>query len=231
MIFPVGDGSKQTFENLWYIAQGFGNPTTYGFHEGADINLKTGGDTDLGQELKTIATGKILYYHNFHANTANTFGRHIVYRIEGAFGVRWIHYAHCLDTGFLGSIQDVPEGKVIAYLGKSGTTAAHLHMAVFKVDPASLYAGIDSIAHTQADLNNWEDPINFLNTWMIPMAIPPSTPAISDLNTKLDFQNFVTPLENYGVIDFGTVKSKILAKDNRIKELEGRIQAAKNVLG
>src|SRR5258706_10537917 len=103
MRFPVGPtGSKEEFFRDWYDAQPFGTATSYGFHEGADINKTTGGDTDLGQELKAIAKGKIVYYHNFHTTVPNTFGRHLVYRIDGPWGVRWVHYAHCADQDFLG---------------------------------------------------------------------------------------------------------------------------------
>lgn len=52
MRYPVGQsGTREEYDKLWYSAQGFGAKTSYGFHEGEDFNLKTGGDTDLGQPL------------------------------------------------------------------------------------------------------------------------------------------------------------------------------------
>lgn len=216
MIYPVGDGTKQTFENLWYVAQGFGNPVpAYGYHEGADINLKTGGDTDLGQELKSIAAGRITNYH-YGSHPSTGFGRHIIYRIEGAWGTRWVHYAHCQDVGFLNSAQDVVEGQVIARLGKSGTPYAHLHMSIFKVDPATF--GIDNVANTTTELNQyWEDPIAFLNTWT---QAPPAL-VITD-------QTRIPQIDNKEVQQ---IRSELEAKTNRILELEARIQGAKNALG
>lgn len=183
MRYPVGNtGSREEFERDWYIASGFGEPrknsagvVTY-YHEGLDINLRTGGDTDLNKELKAIAPGKIVYYHNFHAGTPNTFGRHLVYRIDGAWGSRWIHYAHCSELDFHGAQQDVTEGQIIARIGKSGTTASHLHMGILKVDPTS----IDNIANNLQELADlWEDPAAFINTWLAaPAPIPTPMPDI-----------------------------------------------------
>lgn len=175
MRFPTtATGSKSEFEQLCYDAQPFGSVTTYGRHEGADINFRTGGDTDLGQELKAIANGTIVYYHNSSHPTTG-FGRHLVYKIDGAWGTRWIMYSHCDSNGFLGAQQNVTEGQVIARLGKSGNSpSAHLHWSIFKVDPATLPSKIDSIAHDETELNQyWENPINFVNQYM---NVTPPTP-------------------------------------------------------
>ena len=146
---PVKDWNK------WYIAQGFGVKTSYGVHEGLDINLKTGGDSDLGQDLLAVADGKIVYYHNL-SHPTTTFGRHMVLECQTSVGTRWYHYAHC--QSITTQVKEVKEGEVIGKLGKSGTTIAHLHFSVFKVDPKSLYNGIDTIAKTAIELNNcWEE--------------------------------------------------------------------------
>jgi len=191
MRYPVSaTGSLESFQKDWYIAQGFGNPTTYGFHEGVDINLKTGGDTDLGQEIKAIANGKIVYYH-FSSHPTTGFGRHLVYRIDGAWGTRWVHCTHLQDIGFLNSVQDVTEGQIIARLGKSGTPYAHLHFAIYKVDPVAF--GIDNIANTTSELNQyWEDPIAFINTWITQSA--PTPPPVTD-QSKYDFG------EGFGIME------------------------------
>jgi hypothetical protein len=171
--YPVtSDGSLESFNRDWYNAQGFGAQTSYGYHEGADLNLKTGGDSDLGQELKAIANGRIVYYH-YASHPTTGFGRHLVYKIDGGWGTRWVMYSHCDSNNFLGAVQDVSEGQIIARLGKSGNSpSAHLHWSIFKVDPATF--GIDNFANNLTELNqHWEDPIAFVNTWMV---APPPTP-------------------------------------------------------
>lgn len=191
MRYPVGNtGTKEEFERNWYNAQVFGKQTTYGFHEGVDLNLKTGGDTDLGQEIKAIANGKIVYYH-YSSHPTTGFGRHLVYRIDGAWGTRWVHCCHMTDQNFLNSTQDVSEGQIIGRLGKSGTPYAHLHFAIFKVDPVAF--GIDNIANTTTELNQyWEDPLAFINTWMAP-AVPTPSPVTDQ--SKYDFG------EGFGIME------------------------------
>ena len=57
MRYPVSPGgSQQEFDESWTLDNGykFGDVRPYGLHDGYDINLKTGGDTDLGQEIITI---------------------------------------------------------------------------------------------------------------------------------------------------------------------------------
>lgn len=164
MRYPVGDGTPESFERDWYVAQGFGAPTTYGFHEGADINLRTGGDTDLGQPVYAIAAGQVAYWHaTNHPNTG--FGQHLIYRITGLWGTRWVHQAHLSQQDFLGGGGLVAEGALIGRIGKSGgTSLAHLHFAIFKVDPG---ANIDNVANSRAELDLiWEDPLAFINKWM-----------------------------------------------------------------
>lgn len=178
MRFPItATGTKEAVEKDWYIAQGFGNPTSYGLHEGVDWNLKTGGDTDLGQEVKAIANGRIVYFH-YSSHPTSGFGRHLVYKIDGPWGSRWVHCTHLMDTDFKNAVQDVTEGQIIGRVGKSGTTYAHLHFAIFRVDPATF--GIDNIANNTTELNQyWEDPVAFINTWMgAPAPIP--SPVMND---------------------------------------------------
>ena len=166
MRYPVSkSGTREDFETHWYNAQGFGNQTSYGWHEGADYNLKTGGDTDLGEPLYAIADGTVKYYHkNSHPTTG--FGLHVVVEHDTPFGKRWCHYAHCGVKDFTAQVKSVKEGDKIAELGKSGTSWGHLHFAVYKVDPATLPNGIDTIASTRTKLNDWwDDPTPFLNAW------------------------------------------------------------------
>lgn len=154
---PVNDWDK------WYIAQDFGNPTDYGFHEGWDLNLKTGGDTDLNQPILAVKDGKIVYFH-YGSHPTKNFGRHLVEEVEVSSGKRWIHVAHCSDKDFLNAVQAVKAGQMVARVGKTGTPVAHIHLAVFKVDPGTLPNGIDTIAKTKQQLNDWwEDPEIFFN--------------------------------------------------------------------
>jgi murein DD-endopeptidase MepM/ murein hydrolase activator NlpD len=218
MIYPVNNFSD------WYDAQPYGNVTTYGFHEGADLNLKTGGNTDLGQELKSIAKGKIVYYHYSSHPTVN-FGRHLVVKIEGPWGTRWVHYAHCQSEGFLNASQDVTEGQVIARLGNSGTAYAHCHFAVFKVDPATI-GGIDVIARTREQLESWwEDPIAFINTWS-QISAPQPIPEIT-LSTKIP-----QVLDNNGnPMEVQTIISKLSDNQRDINNLNAKIDSIRAIVG
>lgn len=165
MRFPVGNGSKEEFEKLWYIADGFGtNRGTY-YHSGSDINLRTGGDSDLGQSIYAIAEGDKKYYH-FASHPNSGYGIHYVYKIEGPWGIRWVHCAHNRNDSPIKDKGHFPEGEKLSEIGKSGTNYAHLHLSIFKVDPGTLPKGIDTIAKTTTQLNDWwEDPIAFIIKW------------------------------------------------------------------
>lgn len=206
MRYPVTEtGSKIDFEKDWYIAQNFGNPTDYGFHEGVDINLKTGGDTDLGQEVRAIANGKIIYYH-FTSHPTTGFGRHLVYQIDGPWGRRWVHCCHLSDLDFKNSVQNVTEGQIIGRIGKSGTFYAHLHFSILKTNPTN----IDNIANSIAELNqNWEEPLAFINTWM---ASPPAND-----HSLYDFG------EGFGVLELQAARSIMQAQKTEIVNLKQRL--------
>jgi len=148
MRYPVNNWDN------WYIAQGFGVQTSYGYHEGDDINLKSGGDSDLGQPLLAIADGQITSIHS-HI-TKPTFGIHLHLKINTPFGERWAHYAHC-NKVYVEEGSMVIEGQPIAEVGKTGTDVAHCHFAI-KKQPT----GIDGIAKTKEDLLKWENPIKFI---------------------------------------------------------------------
>ena len=151
MRLPVEDWES------WYSAQEFEAKTSYGYHDGEDINLKTGGDTDLGQPLYAISDGEVTSVHSHTSKP--TFGNHVHIAHDGAWGRVWCHYAHCDDIRV--KVGDkVSEGQIVATLGKSGTTYAHLHWAI-KLQPA----GVDGIAKTLDDLKKWTNPIEFVLEW------------------------------------------------------------------
>jgi murein DD-endopeptidase MepM/ murein hydrolase activator NlpD len=230
MRFPTGNtGTKEEFERDWYDAQPFGAVTSYGRHEGADINLKTGGDSDLGKELKAIASGTIVYYHR-NSHPTSGFGRHIVLKIDGVWGTRWVMYSHMSDQDFLGAVQSVSEGQIIGRLGNSGTPVAHLHFSIFKVDPVGLYNKIDSIAHNETELNQyWEDPIKFINQYLTPVISTDVRLTLLDHANILDEPTTRIAIDRYNYWDqvvqdkanlqteFNDLKSKYDSLKSRIK--------------
>ena len=212
MRYPIsGSGSKEEFERDWYIADGFGtNRGTY-LHEGLDINLRSGGDTDLGQHVYAIAEGKKKYYH-FVSHSTTGFGIHYVYQIEGPWGTRWVHCAHNQTDSPIKDKQNFPEGEHLSNIGKSGTQFAHLHLAIFKVDPSLIRNGIDTVAKTQTELNDWwEDPLAFITAWI----------------------GYKPPVEEegYTVMYKGAVLTKYdFNPDDKIKELNEKIGAQAETL-
>ena len=150
----------------WYIAQKFDVKTSYGYHEGEDLNLKTGGNSDLGQPLFAIADGVVTSVHSH--TTKPTFGNHVHVKHDGAWGTVWCHFAHCQKV-LVKEGNSVKEGQIIAYLGNSGTDSAHLHWAM-KLQPT----GIDGIAKTKEDLAKWTNPTEFVEKWnTLPVPQPP----------------------------------------------------------
>lgn len=178
MRYPVGR-SGNALDPLWYNAQPFGNPTDYGFHEGDDFNLRTGGDSDLGQPLYAVANGKIVYYHNA-SHPASGFGRHMVLECETSRGKRWYMYSHCQEI--TAEAKEVKEGDIIGKLGKSGTPLAHLHFSVIKANPSTLPQGIDTIAKTSKQLNDWWEKFEILGS-----GVPQPMPENLEERLKKDF--------------------------------------------
>ena len=165
MRYPVGK-NKEDFERNWYVATGFGVYRKRGryYHNGVDLNLKTGGNTDLGEPLYAVADGRIVYYHKSHPS--ESYGLHMVLEVDTPEGKRWFHYAHCRKI--IAQVKEVKQGEKIGELGNTGlSTAAHLHFACFKVDPATLPKGIETIAKTKHQLNQWwEDPLVFIRKYL-----------------------------------------------------------------
>src|SRR3990167_5981945 len=95
----------------WYSAQGFGAKTNYGFHPGEDLNLKSGGDTDLGQPIFAISNGEVTSVHEHTA--IPTFGKHLHIKHDGEWGTIYCHFAHCNEI--LVRVGDkVKEGQIVA---------------------------------------------------------------------------------------------------------------------
>ena len=151
MRHPV-DNFKENWNTT--AGYGFGDPTSYGFHEADDLNNNAGGNADLGQPLYAITNGQISSVH-LH-NTSPTFGKHLHLKFEIDGKTYWAHYAHCNEI-FVKEGDNVTEGQKIATVGNSGTVYAHCHFAI-KNQPT----GVDGIAKTKADLTKWESPIKFI---------------------------------------------------------------------
>jgi len=106
---------------LWYLAQGHGAG-----HTGDDWNLKTGGDTDLGETVVSVAQGLVVYA----GPGRGTWGNLVIvaYREMQGDLTCW-RYAHLLDVGVkVGAT--VRAGQRLGSVGKGGgdAWAAHLHL-------------------------------------------------------------------------------------------------------
>lgn len=225
MRYPVNN-----FKTEWNSTAGlgFGAVTSYGFHEGQDINDNGGGDSDLGKEIFTIANGEMVYWHGAKHPTSG-FGYHNVYKIVGPWGTRWVHQAHCMPD-LTPAPKAVLENERIARVGKSGTGFAHIHFAIFKVDPATLPNGIDTIASTQKQLNDWwEDPIKFIEN-----QLSPSEPMVTIPQKELDairkarddnYNNWQASLKT-----IAELKTQLGASSSQITLLQKMIDKAKAIL-
>lgn len=163
----------------WKIDRFFGQKVQetngYWYHEGLDLNLKTGGDTDLGFPLYAVGDGRIVYYHRYtHASTSGTYGRHLILKLDD-FPL-WVHYAHLDDQDFMNKTVNVKEGDIVGRIGKSGTILAHLHFSIYKKDPVG---NIDRWARSRTELSEWwVDPAELFETWSNPA--PPASGPITD---------------------------------------------------
>lgn len=160
MRYPVDN-----FKTLWRSAFGFGESTDYGFHEAEDLNLRTAGNSDLGQKLFAISDGTIKSVHS-HAGIP-TFGKHLFLEIKGKWGTRWAHYSHC-DNIYVKTGDTVKEGDLVATVGLSGTTSAHCHFAIVKK-----WTQEDNVANSKPELDNWESPFEFIEKYIKESEVTP----------------------------------------------------------
>lgn len=173
MRYPFNNKEK------WYNAQKYGTKTSYGYHEGDDWNLRTGGNTDLGQPLFAIADGEITDVCTTHPKTG--FGLHLHLKIEGPWGTRWAHYCH-LNKIFVKAGDKVKEGQQIAEVGKTGNSeSAHLHFAI-KNKPT----GTEGIAKNLTQLKSWDDPTAFIEKYISQPAPLPKFDVNADLSAEIE---------------------------------------------
>lgn len=141
----------------------FGVKTNYGYHDGDDVNGNGGGNSDIGVPIYAIADGEVVSVHTWatnHGNSKPTFGNHIHIKIDGPWGTRYTHHAHC-QVIYKKVGDRVKEGELIARIGNSGTDYAHDHWAI-KKEPT----GVDGLAATKELLGKWEDPTEFVEKWI-----------------------------------------------------------------
>lgn len=180
MRWPVGKGTTADFQKYWYIASKFGVYRSVGnyYHSGDDINLKTYGDTDLGQPLYAIADGEIT---GIDTVSTTGFGKQIFLKFLAGGKTYWAMYAHChsvnVKTG-----DKVKEGQKIGLLGKTGTTSAHLHFSI-----KNKANGMDNVPNTPAELKEWENPTAFIEKYM--KETPKPTPSKPLKDTVIDFDD------------------------------------------
>ncbi len=117
--FPVGKPNAKAY----YNAQAFGVNT----HLGDDWNAVTGGNSDLGAPIYSIANG----YVNFAVDLQGGWGKviRIWHKINDTTIVESL-YAHC-DTMLVAKGQFVEKGENIGTIGNAGGVyLAHLHFEI-----------------------------------------------------------------------------------------------------
>lgn len=160
-------------------------------HPGIDLNLRTGGDSDLGQPVYSVAEGTVTHakYHRVWGNVV------VVY--HPALGV-WTQYAHLHDIRVIVG-QRLEAGHVLGGIGKGGTSPqypkgryhAHLHFEVRTVDlpgdewPSATMGAEQAaqyIRRTRKSPVRWLEELGAVKTLEelrppVPAPPPPPTPA------------------------------------------------------
>ncbi len=157
MRYPVGNGTQADFDKHWYIASFFGEYRGNYYHSGDDYNLRTGGNTDLGQALRAISDGEILGIDN---TSITGFGKQIYLKFKVDGKDYFAGYNHC-DSIAVKSGDKVKEGDLLGTLGKSGTTWAHLHFSI-----KNNANGMDNVPNTKEELAQWENPTLFIKKYL-----------------------------------------------------------------
>lgn len=157
MRYPIGKGTQEDFDKYWYIASYFGENRGSYYHSGDDYNLRTGGDSDLGQPLYAITDGEIV---STDTTSTTGFGKQIFlkFTIEGK--TYYAGYMHCNSIGVKQGDR-VLEGTQIGTLGKSGATAAHLHFVI-----KNTANGMDNVPNSLEELKQWENPTAFIKKYL-----------------------------------------------------------------
>ena len=147
------------------IDTNYGDPRSYGPHEGLDLNGLGGGNTDCGTPLKAIFDGEVVHT----SSSTKDYGNLLVLNIKGPWGERWVRYCHCQELKVAGG--QVKLGDTVSLMGTTGnSTACHLHFDILKKAP--LYWRY--YAKNMTELTEYfEEPIAFLDKWKDTIASMP----------------------------------------------------------
>ena len=136
--FPIGDvNAKGVYKDLstgtqyagWYIATHFNESYSLGIHTGEDWNGSGGGNTDLGQDVRAVATGRVTFAQNCGRLWGNVITIEHRYYENHELKTMVSLYAH-LNVIQVHAGQDVKRRQVIATIGQDPdkTFQAHLHL-------------------------------------------------------------------------------------------------------
>lgn len=132
MILPVNPANKVKIDVTFLDPR---YPVKLGLHTGWDLNLVSGGNSDLGYPFQSIYPGRVVY-----ATDDAGFGLWGGLIVVWHPGLNvWTRYAHHQPgTRRVREGQEVRQGEVLAGIGRGKRNAfiAHLHFDVFKRQPA-----------------------------------------------------------------------------------------------
>lgn len=216
--YPVCS-TKEEFNRDWKIDSLHGDTQSYGFHDGWDINLKTGGSTDLGRPLYGVLPFKRKYYH-YNSHLTSGFGRHILNEVVAPFDNKtyWLHFAHMEEGG-----PELSEGSHDTVVGTIGATgrprgqmSPHLHFSIFKKLPEK----IDMIATSRKLLDEyWVDP-----EWFFEQLENTSEPMITiparERDELIKRSSILTDLENAGYPHLQAVNAVIMSMKESQKDIK-----------
>lgn len=216
--YPVCE-TKEEFEKYWKIDNSHGTPQDYGFHDGWDVNLKTGANTDEGKPIYGVLPFKRKYFH-YNSHLTSGFGRHILNEVVAPFdnNTYWFHYAHMQEGG-----PELTEGKENTVVGTIGATGrprgkmyAHLHFSIFKKLPEK----IDMIATSKKLLDEyWVDP-----KWFFEQLEKSTGPMITipaeERDDLIKRSAVLTDLENAGYQNLQMVNAVINGQKENYSELK-----------
>lgn len=145
--FPVGKPNAKGY----YNAQGFG----LNYHLGDDWNAVTGGNSDLGDPIYSIANGQV----NFAEDIGLGWGKVVRVLHQTPNGEQYESlYAHC-DSILVKAGDWVKRGQQIATIGNAnGQYYAHLHLEIRDSIGMTIGGGYAE------DTTGYLDPTRFLNT-------------------------------------------------------------------
>ncbi|MDD4762080.1 MAG: M23 family metallopeptidase, partial [Candidatus Pacebacteria bacterium] len=110
--------TQKDYQEEWYSE----NPP-YSYHPGEDWNGNGGGNSDLGQPVFSVSSGKVIFVGTGFGNTIV-----VVHKLSSGELVASL-YAH-LDSISVNQNQEVTRSSQIGTVGNSGTTVAHLHFEI-----------------------------------------------------------------------------------------------------